>query len=76
MPRHFKKQTVILVIVSIGLVLALALVSKRQFLGTKADVDVTKTFDIKDANGQVIPCNNNVCETPTLDVTIRLKDTN
>lgn len=57
----------------IGLGVGVILVGRQQLLRTRAEIDITSAFNIKDANGNPISCNNNVCDTETLDVTIELK---
>lgn len=57
----------------VGLVVGVVLVGRQQLLRTQAEVDITSAFNIKDASGNPISCNNNVCDTSTLDVTIELK---
>lgn len=57
----------------VGLAVGVILVGRQQLLRTRAEVDITSAFNIKDANGNPISCSNNVCDTETLDVTIELK---
>lgn len=57
----------------VGLGVGVILVGRQQLLKTQAETDITSAFNIKDANGNPISCNNNICDTQTLDVTIELK---
>lgn len=63
----------ILGILIVGLIVGVILADQQQILRTRADVDVTQAFEIKDAQGKKINCSNNVCDIETLDVTIQLK---
>lgn len=69
-------STIALVVLLAGLGVGVYLVGQQQLLGTRAEIDITKAFEIKDASGNALNCSNNVCETETLDVTIELKDIN
>lgn len=62
-----------LLLLLVGLAVGIVLVGREQLLRTRADIDVTRAFEIKDAQGNTINCSNNVCDVETLDVTIQLK---
>lgn len=76
-------QVVVLVILLLGLGVGLYLVQRQQQLKSRASggVSLQDAFEIKDATGQVLPCQNQtdgslLCNTSTQTVDIKVKDVN
>lgn len=71
-----KKITAIIMlgILAVGLLAGLVLVGQRQLLRTKAAIDITRAFEIKDSSGNPISCSGDVCETESTEVIFELKD--
>lgn len=78
-------QVVVLVILLLGLGVGLYLVQRQQQLKSRAavgtGVSLQDAFEIKDATGQVLPCQNQtdgslLCNTSTQTVDIKVKDAN
>lgn len=75
-------QLIILLVLLAGVGVGIYLTQKTQIFKPKAAVNLLSAFEIKDANGNILNCRMDsdgvtpVCDTPTLDVSIRVKDVN
>lgn len=69
-----KREIIILIILFAGLVVGLWLVGRQTVFKSKAAIDATKAFEIKDSQGNIINCVNNTCDSKSLDVVLELKD--
>lgn len=72
--RVGKLEIIVLIILLIGLAVSLWLVGQETLLKSKAAVDTTEAFEIRDSQGNIINCANNTCDIQSLDITIELKD--
>ncbi|MEK7521192.1 MAG: hypothetical protein AAB599_00090 [Patescibacteria group bacterium] len=70
--RITKKQILIQIILLSILGLSMYLVGQRTFLKNKANEEVGRALEVKDAHGNPLDCSGGSCETKTLDVEIRL----
>lgn len=77
-----KKQIigiVAIVLILMAMVGGVFLVQRQQNLKSKASGNFVQAFEIKDANGNIIQCDGSTnpptCNTSTLDINVRVKDT-
>lgn len=71
-----KREIIILIVLLVGLAVTVWLVGQQTVFKSKAAIDVTRAFEIKDSQGNIISCENNICDTKSLDITIELKEPN
>jgi hypothetical protein len=69
-----KKVTAVasLVILLIGLGVGIFLVQTKHVFKSRADEDITSRLETRDASGQLVRCENNICTTDSDTVTVKL----
>ncbi len=67
------KTILMIALLVIGLVLAVYLVQRQQIFRSRAAVEPSTAFEIKDTKGQMVNCSSNNCTSGTSEVIIQLK---